>query len=156
MRADELKLFTEEFHDWMESTDIETAPGSSQNGYVAVPEMGGLTFEFWWKDKPSSDLAEVMRLYSVDVVNMGITTVATRILYPKVIEAFNILNREGELPHRLAYYVESQRGNFFNVRSIREFYRGMGAPWTNHANGGEMLWLNGMCNELWDSSSCFQ
>ena len=93
--------------------------------------MGGLTFEFWWKDKPSSDLAEVMRLYSVDVVNMGITTVATRILYPKVIEAFNILNREGKLPHRLAYYVESQRGNFFNVRSIREFYRGMGAPWTN-------------------------
>ena len=147
-----IKLFTEEFHDWMESTDIETAPGSSQNGYVAVPEMGGLTFEFWWKDKPSADLAEVMRLYSVDVVNMGITTVATRILYPKVIEAFNILNREGKLPHRLAYYVESQRGNFFNVRSIREFYRGMGAPWTNHANGGEMLWLNGMCNELWDST----
>ncbi|TDI11146.1 MAG: hypothetical protein E2P08_00600, partial [Acidobacteria bacterium] len=57
-----IKLFTEEFHDWLESTDIETAPGSSQNGYVAVPEMGGLTFEFWWKDKPSADLAEVMRL----------------------------------------------------------------------------------------------
>jgi len=147
-----IDLFTDEFHDWLESTDIETAPGSSANGYAAVPEMGGLTFEFWWKDRPTEDLAEVMRLYGLDIINMGITTVGTRLLYPKVIESVNILNRQGRLPHRLAYYMESQRGNFFNVRSIREFYRGMGAPWTDHANGGEMLWLNGMCNELWDST----
>jgi len=37
------------------------------------------------------------------------------------------------------------------LESTREFYRASGAPWTNHANGGEMLWLNGMCNEIWDS-----
>ncbi|MBI2823036.1 MAG: amidohydrolase family protein [Acidobacteria bacterium] len=150
--AEAIKLFTEEFHDWLESTEIETGAGSAQNGYAAVPEMGGLTFEFWWKDKPTSDLAEVLRLYGVDVANMGITTVATRLLYPKVIEAYAVLNREAKMPHRLAYYIESQRGNFFNTKSIREFYRGMGAPWTNHANGGEMFWLNGMCNELWDST----
>ncbi len=55
------------------------------------------------------------------------------------------------MPHRLAYYLESQRGNFFNLKSIREFYKGTGAPWTTHSSGGEMLWLNGMCNEVWDS-----
>lgn len=55
------------------------------------------------------------------------------------------------MPHRLAYYVESQRGNFYGKKQIHEFYKGSGAPWTNHANGGEMLWNNGMCNEVWDS-----
>lgn len=147
-----VKEFTEEFHDWLESTEIETGAGSAQNGYAAVPEMEGLTFEYWWKDKPTADLAEAMRLYGLDIVNMGITTVSTRILYPKVIEAFNLLNREGKMAHRLAYYIESQRGNFFNAKSIREFYRATGGAWTTHANGGEMLWLDGMCNELWDST----
>lgn len=55
------------------------------------------------------------------------------------------------MPHRLAYYIESQRGNFFDLTQTREFYRATGAPWTNHANGGEMLWLGGMSNEIWDS-----
>jgi hypothetical protein len=87
----------------------------------------------------------------VDIVNKGITTVATRILYPRVIAAYHHLNRENRLPHRLAYYVESQRGNFWNLKSIHEFYKGYGAPWTTHSGGGEMMWLNGMCNEIWDS-----
>ena len=56
------------------------------------------------------------------------------------------------MPHRLAYYVESQRGNFFNLKSMREFYKGYGAPWTTHRGGGEMLWLGGMANEIWDAS----
>jgi hypothetical protein len=56
------------------------------------------------------------------------------------------------MPHRLAYYVESQRGNFFNLKSIHEFYKGYGAPWTTHAAGNEMLWLGGMANEIWDAS----
>jgi predicted amidohydrolase YtcJ len=56
------------------------------------------------------------------------------------------------MPLRLAYYIEAQRGNFFSLQTIHTFYKGQGAPWTNHANGGEMLWLNGMCNEIWDST----
>jgi len=76
---------------------------------------------------------------------------ATRILYPRVVAAYHLLNRENRMPHRLAYYIESQRGQFWNLKSIREFYKGSGAPWTTHAAGHEMLWLNGMCNEIWDS-----
>ncbi len=144
--------FEEVFHDWAESTDLETGPGSSQNGYFAVPEQGAMTFEFWWKDKPLSDLAEVMRLQGLDVIKNGITTVATRLLYPRTVAAYSLLNREGRLPHRLAYYIESQRGILFNRESIDQFYRGYGAPWTDHANGGEMMWLNGMCHEIWDST----
>jgi len=83
---------------------------------------------------------------------MGVTTIATRILYPRVIAAFHLLNREGKMPHRMAYYIESQRGNFWNLKTIHEFYKGTGAPWTTHAAGNEMLWLNGMCNEIWDSA----
>jgi hypothetical protein len=69
-----------------------------------------------------------------------------------VIAAYHQLNREGKMPHRLAYYVESQRGNFFNLKSIHEFYKGYGAPWTPHSAGNEMLWLGGMANEIWDAS----
>jgi predicted amidohydrolase YtcJ len=146
-----VEAFRKEFPDWADHADLENPFGSSENGYVAVPELGGLTFEFWWKDKPLEDLAESMRLHGQDILEKGYTTVATRILYPRVIAAFHHLNREGRLPHRLAYYIESQRGNFLNVKSIREFYKGMGAPWTTHAAGNEMLWLNGMTNEVWDS-----
>jgi predicted amidohydrolase YtcJ len=139
------------FADWEESTDLENRPGAGKDGYAAVPEIGGLSFEYWWKDEPLDKLAEALRLYGVDIVNLGITTVATRILYPRVVAAYHLLNREDRLPHRLAYYIESQRGNFWNLKTIKEFYKGTGAPWTTHAAGGEMMWLNGMCNEIWDS-----
>ncbi|MBI2821825.1 MAG: amidohydrolase family protein [Acidobacteria bacterium] len=144
--------FKRVFPDWEEHTELENGPGSAGDGYLANPEMQGLTFDFWWKDKPLSDLAEVMRLQGLDVLKDGITTVGTRMMSPRVIAAFNLLNRQGKLPHRLAYFIEIQRGNFFNLKSMREFYQSSGAPWTNHANGGEMLWLNGMCNEIWDST----
>ena len=146
-----VEAFKEVFPDWADHADLENPFGSSENGYVAVPELEGLTFEFWWKDKPLEDLAESMRLHGQDILEKGYTTVATRILFPRVIAAFHHLNREGKMPHRLAYYIESQRGNFLNVKAIREFYKGMGAPWTTHAAGNEMLWLNGMTNEVWDS-----
>ena len=80
------------------------------------------------------------------------TTVSTRLLFPSIVDAYNQLNREGKLPHRLSYYIEAQRGTFFDLKATREFYKGTGAPWTNHANGGEMLWMGGMSNEVWDSS----
>ncbi len=144
--------FKKVFPDWDESTDLENRPGSAADGYIAVPELSGLSFELWWKDKPLENLAEVMRLQGLDVQKMGVTTIATRILYPRVIAAFHLLNREGKMPHRMAYYIESQRGNFWNLKTIHEFYKGTGAPWTTHAAGNEMLWLNGMCNEIWDSA----
>ncbi|MFB3142429.1 MAG: amidohydrolase family protein [Acidobacteriota bacterium] len=139
------------FPDWEESTDLENRPGAGRDGYAAVPEIQGLSFELWWKDEPLESLAEALRLQGLDLQKLGITTAATRLLFPRTIAAYNLLNREGRMPHRLAYYIESQRGNFFNLKSIREFYKGTGAPWTTHSAGGEMLWLNGMCNEVWDS-----
>jgi len=144
--------FKKVFPDWEESTELENRPGAAADGYVAVPELSGLSFEYWWKDDPLENLAEAMRLQGLDLQKKGVTTIATRILYPRVIAAFHLLNREGKMPHRMAYYVESQRGNFWNLKTIREFYKGTGAPWTTHSAGNEMLWLNGMCNEIWDST----
>ena len=42
---DEIKQF---FPNWEESTDMENRPGAGRDGYAAVPEIQGLTFEFWW------------------------------------------------------------------------------------------------------------
>ncbi len=147
-----IQLVTEVFPDWGDSTDLENRPGSARDGYAAVPELQGMTFAYWWKDEPVEKLAEALRLHGLDLLKSGMTTVSTRILFPSVVEAYNKLNRDDQMPHRLSYYVEPQRGNFFNLKSLREFYKGAGAPWTNHANGGEMLYLSGMCNEVWDSS----
>ena len=144
--------FTKVFPDWAESTELENRPGAAADGYVAVPELSGLSFEFWWKDKPLENLAEAMRLRGLDLQKKGVTTIATRILYPRVIAAFHLLNREGKMAHRMAYYIESQRGNFWNLKTIHEFYKGTGAPWTTHSAGNEMLWLNGVANEIWDST----
>jgi hypothetical protein len=38
------------------------------------------------------------------------------------------------------------------MKTTKEFYKGMGAPWTTHKGGNEMFWLNGMCNEVWDAN----
>ena len=147
-----IQLVKEVYPDWEESTDLENRPGSAMDGYAAVPELQGMTFSYWWRDEPVEKLAEALRLHGLDLLKAGMTTVSTRILFPTVVEAYNKLNRDDQMPHRLSYYVEPQRGNFFNLKSLREFYKGAGAPWTNHANGGEMLYLSGMCNEVWDSS----
>jgi len=147
-----IKLMKEVYPDWEESTDLENRPGSAMDGYAAVPELQGITFSFWWRDEPVDKLAEALRLYGLDLQKVGMTTVSTRILFPTVVKAYNKLNRENRLPHRLSYYQEPQRGNFWNLKSLREFYKGAGAPWTNHSGGGEMMWLSGMCNEVWDSS----
>jgi predicted amidohydrolase YtcJ len=147
-----IKLMKEVYPDWEESTDLENRPGSAMDGYAAVPELQGITFSFWWRDEPVDKLAEALYLYGLELQKVGMTTVSTRILFPTVVKAYNKLNRDNRLPHRLSYYQEPQRGNFWNLKSFREFYKGAGAPWTNHAGGGEMMWLSGMCNEVWDSS----
>ncbi len=146
-----VEAFKGEFPDWEHSVDWENRPGAARDGYAPVPEQQGITFEFWWKDEPLEKLAEALRLHGLDVRRYGITTVATRMLFPSVAAAYQKLNREDRMPHRLSYYVESQRGNYFNLKSTQEFYRATGAAWTNHRNGGEMLWVGGMANEIWDS-----
>jgi len=146
-----VEAFKKEFPDWEESVDWENRPGAARDGYAPVPEQQGITFEFWWKDEPLGKLAEALRLHGLDVRKAGITTVSTRMLFPSVAAAYQKLNREDSMPHRLTYYVESQRGNYFNLKSTQEFYRAAGAAWTNHRNGGEMLWVGGMANEIWDS-----
>ncbi len=147
-----IKLMKEVYPDWEESTDLENRPGAAMDGYAAVPELQGITFSFWWRDEPVDKLAEALHLYGLELQKVGMTTVSTRILFPTVVKAYNKLNRDNRLPHRLSYYQEPQRGNFWNLKSLRQFYKGAGAPWTNHAGGGEMMWLSGMCNEVWDSS----
>jgi predicted amidohydrolase YtcJ len=144
--------FKKVFPDWEESTDLENRMGAGRDGQGAVPENQGLAFELWWGDKSVESFAETMRLKGLDLQELGITTIATRILFPKVIAAYHLLNREGKMPHRMAYYIESQRGNFMSLKSTREFYKGAGAPWTTHAAGNKMLWLNGMSQEVWDST----
>jgi len=144
--------FKNVFPDWEESTNLENRMGAARDGQGAVPEIQGLAFEIWWKEKPVENFAAAMRLKGLDLQELGITTVATRILFPKVIAAYHLLNREGKMPHRLAYYIESQRGNFLSLKSTRELYKGTGAPWTTHAAGNKMLWLNGMSQEVWDST----
>jgi hypothetical protein len=147
-----IKLMKDVYPDWEESTDLENRPGSAMDGYAAVPELQGITFSFWWRDEPVDKLAEALYLYGLELQKVGMTTVSTRILFPTVVKAYNKLNRDNRLPHRLSYYQEPQRGNFWNLKSLRQFYKGAGAPWTNHSGGGEMMWLSGMCNEVWDSS----
>jgi len=115
------------------------------------PAMDALSWEFWLKDEPLEKLSEALRLFGMDLQKLGITTVATPIVAPRIVAAYNRLNREGRMPHRLAYYIESQRGRHFGLRFTREFFKASGSPWTDHVNGGEMLWLNGMFNEIWDS-----
>ncbi len=146
-----MDAFIEIFPDFNESVDLENGPNSAMDGYVGVPGMDALSWEFWWKDEPLEKLSETLRLFGTDLQKLGITTVATRIVAPRIVAAYNRLNRQAQMPHRLAYYIESQRGRHFGLRFTREFYKAAGAPWTDHVNGGEMLWLNGMCNEIWDS-----
>ena len=77
-----------DFPDWKESTDIENRPGAAADGYVAVPEIFGLSWNIFWKDEPVATFAEMLRLHGVrELVPEGVTTIATRLLYPDTIAA---------------------------------------------------------------------
>src|SRR5262249_31754786 len=115
--------FKKVFPDYDESTDAESRPGAARDGYAGVPEQQVLSFEFWWKDKPIETFADALRLQGLEMQKAGITTLSARLLEPKLTAAFHMLNREGKMAHRLAYYVEVQRGILLSVKSTREFYR---------------------------------
>ncbi len=144
--------FKKVFPDWEQSTNWENGPWAAAAGYAPVPEQTTLGFEVWWKDVPLSNFAEMLRLHGLDIQKKGITSLATVLFSPRIIAAFHLLNREDKMPYRLAYYMQAQRGMHFNPKSMREFFKAQGAPWERHSSGGEMLWLNGMGNEIWDGS----
>ena len=66
------------FPDWEESTNLENRPGADVDGYAAVPELQGLTFEMWWRDEPLEKIAEAMRLQGLDSVSYTHLTLPTK------------------------------------------------------------------------------
>ncbi|MBI2820838.1 MAG: amidohydrolase family protein [Acidobacteria bacterium] len=148
-----IREFTKLFPDWEQSADWENGPGAAAAGVAAVPDSTSLSFELWWKNVPITAYAEMYRLHGEQVViPSGVTSIATVEFSPRNIAAFHLLNREGKMPYRLAYFIQAHRGLHFNQKSMTEFVQGQGAPWFRHSTGSEMLWLNGFGNEMWDGS----
>ncbi|MBI4457110.1 MAG: amidohydrolase family protein [Acidobacteria bacterium] len=146
------------FPEWEEHAEEENGPGSVADGYEGIMTRGSIGPEYWWKNEPLEKFAEAFRLHGEDLIKWGLTTITTRIPPPRYISAYYLLNRQGRLPHRLVWHIEVHRGRLESIASTRKFYQTVGAQWTTMESGNDMMWLDGMANEIWDSlrsETCF-
>ncbi|MBI4456388.1 MAG: amidohydrolase family protein [Acidobacteria bacterium] len=141
------------FPEWDEHADSENRPGAAADGYEGIMTNVSIGPEYWWRKLPQEieKIAETFRLHGLSVQKWGVTTISTRIPPPRYISAFYYLNREGKMPFRLAWGLEVHRGRLKSLESTRDIYRTVGAQWSTFDSGNEMMWCDGMTNEIWDS-----
>ena len=93
-------------------------------------------------------LADMMRRTLEKTVAHGITTFSSRLVHPRLMDVYTMLNRESRLPLRYAALMEGHRRPR-DPNTIRQFYEMTG---NLTGVGGDRFWINGVASELWDSS----
>ena len=121
---------------------------SPETGLVGTQEMGVLTWEIWYRDKPISLIAEMFRRDLERAAAHGVTTFSSRVGHPRILDGFMFLNREKKLPIRFAMLYEVHR-NPNDPDDIRKFY---GLTGNLTGLGNDYLWVHGVASERWDTS----
>ncbi|MEE8349795.1 MAG: amidohydrolase family protein [Acidobacteriota bacterium] len=96
---DFLPGYSESIQETMHGVDIgENIP---EIGWVGSQEMSVITWELFLEQLPAATLAEALRLTSEEWASLGITTISTRIPFPRVMTGYATLAGLGQMPHRL-------------------------------------------------------
>jgi len=121
---------------------------SAMSGELGSQEMGVLTYEIFYRNKPISLIAEMFRRDLEAAAAHGVTTFSSRVPHPLVLDGFTVLNREGKMPIRFAalYEVHRRPGD---PEVTRNFYRLTG---NLTGLGNDFLWIHGVASERWDTS----
>lgn len=116
-------------------------------GWVGSQEMDVINWELFLQKLPASTLAQALKLTSEDLSATGVTTVGTRIPFPKVMTGYATLAGLGQMPIRLDAHYEVHRMPT-DPQQTRQMYRRTGVL---QGIGNDYMWIDGVASERWDS-----
>ena len=116
-------------------------------GWVGSQEMAVITWELFLEKLPPSTLAQTLKLASEDLAALGVSTVGTRIPFPRVMTGYATLAGLGQMPIRLDAHYEVHRMPT-DPQQTRQMYRRTGVL---QGIGDDYLWIDGVASERWDS-----
>ncbi len=116
-------------------------------GWVGSQEMAVITWELFLEQLPLNTLAQALKLVSEEWASIGVTTLSTRIPFPKVMSGYATLAGLGQMPIRLAAHYEVHRMPT-DPAQTRQMYRRTGVL---QGIGSDYFWIDGVASERWDS-----
>ncbi|MCH6570637.1 MAG: amidohydrolase family protein [Acidobacteria bacterium] len=116
-------------------------------GWVGSQEMSVITWEMFLEKLPAATLAQALKLVSEEWASIGVTTISTRIPFPKVMTGYATLAGLGQMPIRLSAHYEVHRMPT-DPQQTRQIYRRTGVL---QGIGNDYLWIDGVASERWDS-----
>ena len=91
--------YSASIHETMHGDDIgENIP---EIGWGGSQEMSVITWELFLEKLPAATLAEALKITSEEFAALGVTTLSTRLPFPKVMTGYATLAGLGQMPHRL-------------------------------------------------------
>lgn len=142
-----MQKYFPDLDDYYEST-LPDVPNAGKKGVIGVEGEVALQWEIWWGQQPISLLADMMRRSMEKAAAHGITSFASRMTHPRLIDTYTMLSRENAMPIRFALLMEGHRRPR-DQKTVRQIYQMTG----NLTNvGNDYLWIDGVASELWDSS----
>ncbi|MBI2822320.1 MAG: amidohydrolase family protein [Acidobacteria bacterium] len=137
--------YSASIHETMHGIDIgEDIPTI---GWVGSQEMSVITWELFLEKLPAATLAQALKITSEELAATGVTTVGTRIPFPKVMTGYATLAGIGQMPIRLDAHYEVHRMPT-EPSQTRQMYRRTGVL---QGIGNDYLWIDGVASERWDS-----
>ncbi|MBI4480954.1 MAG: amidohydrolase family protein [Acidobacteria bacterium] len=135
------------FDDYAEE-EISEVPESNERGLIAVGEETAMTWNIFYRNQPQARLAEMVRRSWERLAAQGITTFASRVHNPRILDTVTYLHREMDQPVRFGALYEVHRKPE-DPAFVRKFY-----SYTGNLTGvgDDYLWIHGVASELWDSS----
>ena len=116
-------------------------------GWVGSQEMSVITWELFLEQLPLNTLAQALKLVSEEWASIGVTTLSTRIAFPKVMSGYATLAGMGQMPIRLATHYEVHRMPT-EPDQTRQIYWRTGVL---QGIGNDYFWIDGVASERWDS-----
>ena len=135
------------FDDYAEE-EISDVAESNERGLIAVGEETAMTWNIFYRNQPLDRLAEMVRRSWERMAAQGITSFASRVHNPRIIDTITYLHREMDQPIRFGALYEVHRKPE-DPAFVRKFY-----TYTGNLTGvgDDYLWFHGVASELWDSS----
>jgi predicted amidohydrolase YtcJ len=130
------------------AAEITDVPEAVQRGIIAVGEQTALTWNVFYRNQTQRRLGEVVRRGWERLISQGITTFASRVHNPRIMDTVTYVHRELDMPIRFGALYEVHRKPE-DPAFVRKFYSYSG---NLTGLGDDTLWIHGVASELWDSS----
>ncbi len=130
------------------AAEISDVPEAVQRGIIAVGEQTALTWNVFYRNQSQRRLGEVVRRGWERLISQGITTFASRVHNPRIMDTVTYIRRELDMPIRFGALYEVHRKPE-DPAFVRKFY---GYSGNLTGVGDDTLWIHGVASELWDSS----